>query len=210
MPLSRRHESHPYPKGRQETSSRKSDLPRKTCLPLSTALFTEEGSEHVSGKISEMVPVSDALPGLLSGACSSPGTTHSSGYLMGCIRDEGTCRSDQRHQAGPPATASWHASSWDHPVVPHRGRCGDPSRSTVCSPVPAPAPSQALSREGTAGTGKRGCSPGRHAAPCPRRQQRQSASRGFGGRKREGGASLKKKSSTPQTRHSWVIKTKRQ
>lgn len=78
-------QSHPYPKHCQETSSRKSNLLRKTCLPLSTALFTDAGSRHASGKISAMVPGSEALPGLLSGAAAPQGPRIALGcHLAGC------------------------------------------------------------------------------------------------------------------------------
>lgn len=45
-------QSHRSPRRCRETSSRRSNLPSKTCLLLSAALFTKTGGERASGKTS--------------------------------------------------------------------------------------------------------------------------------------------------------------
>lgn len=112
-------QSHPNPKHCQETSSRKSNLLRKTCLPLSTTLFTDAGSRHASGKMSAMVPVSEALPRLLSGAAAPLGLLMAPAVSWGVTSqgvtcDQGTCCS---RGANP-------GSQGHHPGISHWGWCG--------------------------------------------------------------------------------------
>lgn len=139
-------QSHPYPKHCQETSSRKSNLLRKTCLPLSTALFTDAGSRHASGKISAMVPVSEALPRLLSGAAAPQGPLRAPAVSWGVTSqgvtcDQGTCcswepRESPRHL--PPGLVQLQQGSLPG-CSSHPEPSGDPGAPLSAVPMPATA-----------------------------------------------------------------------
>lgn len=130
------------------------------------------GEQARHGKISAMVPASEALPGLLSAAAAPQGPCMAPAVPWGVtspgvICDQSTCCSSQRCQPWQPAAS---------PSPLPGGAAG-----VICW-LPAPTPSP----EGT---------PGHHTVPCPCWPHRQSASQGSAGRKGEGGASLKKQSS---------------